>query len=242
VRLATIAIAVCLALPLSARADVALAVSLPDTNAVHRDFAAGVVDEAVSRFALLSPPLPPEDVTKCSTDDACLLLAAKRAGATHLLFIGVAAMGAADFVVSVRLFELENAKELASHSALAAPGRDPRAAGRKLGEQALASVTGLAPPRPPPVVEEEEPLPEPVGYTGLGPVSLIGWGVTGLATVSAAVGVGFVLNCQFQSPPEAPCDSPDTVLAIGAAAGGFAALGYGAGLGLVAVDQTLLHE
>ena len=73
----------------SARGAVAVSVSLPDRNAVHRDFAAGVVDEARARFALLSPPLPAAEATDCGSDESCLTRLAgstgPEIGCTHVI-------------------------------------------------------------------------------------------------------------------------------------------------------------
>ena len=176
---------------------VALAVTLPEANPIHRDFAAGVVADAQERWTLLRPQLIPDEVDRCQAEEPCLLQLAQARGATHLLLIGVAGLGSAEFVVSIKLLDATSGEELASHSDLATPGRDPRGAGRRVAHKTFASAPGiprrndspLPPTRParapsgqggstPASAEGEtssrsEPLP------ALSPLAWTGWGLTG---------------------------------------------------------------
>jgi hypothetical protein len=217
----------------AARAEVAVAVSIPDVNAVHRDFAAGIVDEARARFAVQSPTLRPREVAACSGDEKCIVELAARSNASHVLVVGIAAIGPAEFVVSLRLFDAASGESLTGVSDVASPGRDPREAGRALAKQAFASVTGLPPPAPAP---QEDPPPAPSAppdprYSGVSPLSLAGWGIVGVSAVGAAGGV--VVGGFLQETSGSDFRTQFAVV------GGAATAGLGLGLGLVVLDQLL---
>jgi hypothetical protein len=176
----------------AARADgIALAVNLPDNNAMHRDFAAGFVSVVAERFRLLAPQLLPADTVACRADLACLAERAKERGASHLLTIGIAALGPRDVVVSMKLLDVERGTEIFGYSDVATPGLDARGAGRALGQRELQRVRGMAPPLKRDVesgVVEDAPRvapPTALSWAGMG---LVGLSVALVAT-SAAVNI-----------------------------------------------------
>jgi hypothetical protein len=224
-----------------AQASVALVVSIPDEDAVHREFASGLVADAYQRWEMLSPQLDPGVVTDCKSDDKCLLREATSREASHLLVVRVAALGPAEFVVSVRLLD-ESGGQVIDASDLAAPGADPRAAGRGLGEKLFASVAGLA-PAPPGQNEAIPPAPAEgataapaaaAAYDGLSPVTLAGFGVVG-ATLVAVAGVGVWGLLATTSGEGRTVEDAATIAAA------TAAVGVATGFSLIAVDQALLH-
>jgi len=220
----------------SARAAIAVSVSIPDRNAVHRDFAAGIVDEARARFALISPPLPASAAAACGTDEKCLRELATTHDASHVLLIGIAAIGTAEFVVSVRLLDAASGDALTNLSDIATPGQDPRASGRSLGRRAFAKVSGLPPPVAPssPVASSSaSPPADPPArpYDGLSTLSLTGWAVTGVSLVGAGTGAAAMLVMQQTSTE----DARPLAAGIGAAT----SAGLVVGLGLVVFDQLI---
>lgn len=227
----------------SAGARVAVAVSIPDANAVHREFAAGIVGEAESRFDVMSPPLPPSQLATCGTDEKCLLEAARGVGASHLLVIGVAALGPAEFVVSVRMLDVKTGEALANISDIATPGRNPREEGFLLAQRVLAPIQGVpeAKARPP----APEPPPDPgapvdPSYSGVSVLSVAGWSIVGAAVAGGTAGLLFAWWVQTDpvaalGPGELSKDPRPLTWGIGTATG----VALAAGLGLVVLDQVL---
>lgn len=235
---------VLLALAGPARAEgVALALNLPDANPMHRDFAAGIVSAAYERWRMLSPQLEPDEVVACQAEETCLLALAKGQGASHLLIVGVAGLGAADFVVSLKLLETKSGRELASFHDLATPGTNPRLAGATLAARAFEGVSG--PPEP---LEgagalkagpSEKAPSAPKRYDGLSPLAIGGWSTLGVAgavalTGLAIGGIGTFHPALLGGPERLEALTLGTSLATG----GLVA----AGLALVVVDAFLPHE
>ncbi len=230
-----------LALASAVRAEgVALALNLPDENPVHRDFASGVAAEAAARWQMMSPQLDPNASTECKAEQQCLLRSARLRGATHLLLVGVAALGARDFVVSIQVFDVKASKELLAYSDVHAGGDDARATGREVALKQLASVRGLpakedAPPpsrapdvaaAPPPVVDEAiESPPTLLGYAG--------FGVMGGALVVAAATAGIGAWALFTRP--SPVD-PQVMQGVGIGGAVLAGALFTGGVGLVVAD------
>lgn len=222
----------------AAAAGVALALNLPDDNPVHREFAAGILTDAYARWDMMSPQLAPEEVDRCQAEERCLLQVAKERAASHLLIVGVAALGATDFVVSVKLLDTASSRELSSYSDLATPGKDPRLAGAQVAQRTFASVQGV------PAATPVDPVPEPAPdtkprYDGLSPVALAGWGIAGAGAV-LTLGAATVGGVGTLSP---------ATLGGREALEGFVSVGAPlcagvvvAGLSVVAVDAFLPHE
>jgi hypothetical protein len=226
------------ALPAAAR--VALAVQLAGPNPVHRDFVAGVADEARERWAML-PPLKAEVVASCKARDSCLRNAARTQGASHLVIIGVSELGESDFVVVLRVVDLTNKKELANFNDLATPGRDPRAGGRAIAKLTFDKTAGLPPagsepnatnPDPnqtlePEIITNEHP------YSGVSPISAAGWtlagvGVAGAAVMGGLAGMSF-LEEDTQAKRDALAQATMTLpIAVAVAGVGLAAVGVDA--------------
>lgn len=218
---------------------VAVAVTLPDKSPVHRDFAAGMVGEAYERFEMLSPALTPDEVASCQVEERCLLALAQKRAASHLMLVGVASLGPTEHVVSLRVLDIASGAELVNLSDLADPGADPAAAGKALAARAFASAQGLPPrveapapsPDPDPAVDETRaPLRR---WTGLNPLSLVGWGVVGAATV----GAGGALLAGVPLFIEEGGDIEQYALLAGSGVAGALALGFG----LVATDAWVLN-
>lgn len=225
-----------------AKGGVALALNLPDENAVHRDYASGIVAEASARWAMLSPQLEPSESAKCKAEQECLVKSAYVRGASHLLLVGVAGLGARDFVVSIQIIRVREGdrlvqEELLAYSDVHTAGVDARAAGRALAATRFASVPGLPPaggdaveePPPPPSSGEELPsAPTWLGYAGLGALGLSA-AAAGAATTVGAVGL-------FTRPPAVDENVVRVVGVTGAAA---AALLFVGGAAAMVVDAYL---
>lgn len=218
---------------LEARADgVALALNLPDDDAVHREFASGIVEDASARWAMLSPQMPPTESATCRAEQACLLDKATLRGASHLLLVGVAGLGARDFVVSVQVFDVKSRQELLAYSDVHAAGADARVAGRSLGSAKLAGVQGLppagtvAPPdTPAPALAARESPPTWLGFAGFG---LIG-AAAAVALTTSAFGM-----YDLQTRPLAVDPQNAQVIGIGAATA--AAVIFVTGVGAIVYD------
>lgn len=223
--------------PALAEGGVAVAVTLPDKSPVHRDFAAGMVAEAHARYAVLSPALTPEEVTACQVDETCLLSLAKRREASHLMLVGVASLGPTESVVSLRVLDAASGAEVVNLSDLAEPGTDPAAAGRELAARAFGGVTGLPPKgevqAPPEAEPVERPVSAPRRWTGLNPLSLVGWGVLG----AGALGAGAALVAGVPLFLESGGDIEGYTLLTGSGVAGVLAVGFG----LLATDAWVVN-
>jgi|GEM_PF-1198468 len=184
-----------------ARAQVAVAVTLPDQHPGHRDVAAGIVEELGQRWAFVHPPLGTDAVALCRTDVACLRGLATRAGASHLLLIGVAGLGTREAAVTTRLLGVDGTA-VVEETVVIAIGEAPRTDGGPIARRLLAAAPAL----PPPVARLERVPPAAPPWTMLG-TSLVG---VGAVVAAAGVGVGVV----------ALADPAQRDLALGAAIGG----------------------
>jgi hypothetical protein len=220
----------CLLLSVPAGAEaLALAVSLPDQSVAHRDFAAGLVQTASARHQMLAPQLTPDDVSRCRADEACLLAKAGERAASHLLSVGVAALGPEELAVSLRVVHVASGAVVLNLSDLVELSADPRAAGRALAERAFAGASGL-PPRAPPA-----PSGAPVGAAAAPPSSglaLVGYGVLGASAV-AGLGGGVASALLLYSSDRSLLYPVATGAAVGVASG------VAVGLGLVVTDALL---
>jgi hypothetical protein len=205
--------------PRLALADgVALAVQLPETvEAHHRAFAAGVSEEARQRWHVIMPPLAPSKVAACQADVKCLSSQAKTQDASHLLILGIAALGPAELVVSMRMLDLATGDPIFTFNEikkLESLG-NAQVEGAELGRRQLKRIQGPPPPRqeaPPPeevveeVVEEEAPISgmSIAGWVLLGvgaPVALAGMGTAAIAFALLNNGVDF-LGLEAAAEPE----------------------------------------
>lgn len=237
---ATVTVAVLLLLAQPALASgVGLALNLPDANPVHRDFAAGIVADAYGRWDMLSPQLSPDEVERCQAEERCLLQVARGRDASHLLIVGVAGLGATDFVVSVKLLETAGGRELASYSDLGTPGKDPRQAGADVARKTFTRVSGV--PAAPQIASPElDPDPgAQVAWDGLSPLALTGWGIAGAGAVmsvgAAAVGGAATVDPALVGGREQLA----SFVGVGAPV---CASVIAVGLGVVAVDAFLPRE
>ena len=99
------------------RAHVAIAAVLAPDDPAQRDLAATVASAA--RRAWDASPLLAGSQTACAAEDnACLRGEAKKLGASHVLFIGVAALGVRDHVVGAQLFAVDDATPIFEGSAV----------------------------------------------------------------------------------------------------------------------------
>ncbi len=197
----------------TARAQVAVAVTIPDSNPTLRDVAAGVIDVVDDEWLMLQPQLDPVDVAVCKADATCLQQAAAARQASHLLVVGVAGLGTRDYVVSLQLYDASGKKlvdENTVETATAAPQNDGRALAAK-----LLQVPGMA--RQAPTTAAPTPAvgtaPSTLALAGVG---LIGAGVvvvvgTAIASLGAAVDPA--------SAPDRAGISTAAVIATGAAIG-----------------------
>lgn len=128
-------------------AQVVVTITPHDEDVAQRDIAGVIVTKARERWHVLVPQLSPAKRKSCQTSDtACLRGIAHEALATHLLVIGIAAVGVRDHVVAVQLFDLDVAEPLFEESAV-----QPGALEELTVVNALASRL-LAVPGPPPFV------------------------------------------------------------------------------------------
>ncbi len=168
---------------LSARAQVAVAVTLPDNNPAHREVAAGLVEAVDDVWLMLEPQLDPVDVAVCQTESACLLGHALARHASHLLVIGVAGLGVRDYVVSVQLYDAHGTK-LVDENSVESASPNPADVGAALAVK-LLPWAGVPPARA--LVPPPPPGPSALGLTGMALVA--GSGVVGVGLTIAAVSV-----------------------------------------------------
>ena len=169
----------------SARAQVAVAVTLPDNNPTHRDVAAGIVDAIDDGWLMLAPQLDPVEVAVCKTEFGCLLRSALSRGASHLLVIGIAGLGARDYVVSFQLYDARGTK-LVDENTVETASVSPVADGAGLALK-LLRVPGIpkATTTTQPPVPTAPPGPSTLALTGMALVA--GGGVVGFGTTVAAL-------------------------------------------------------
>ena len=168
---------------------VALAVNLPDAGPRHREMAVGIVAEAQRRWTMLEPQLTQEAVAACADEESCLVGLAKKRNASHLLSVGIAALDRHDFVVSVKLIELKNGREIVSHADIGKPGFRAVESGTRLAKSLFDAVPAEAEP----AAAQSEGLTtadaKPVSWK-----SVTGWTLAATAPLiaGAAAGLWFV--------------------------------------------------
>ena len=214
---------------------VALAVNLPDNNAMHRDFAAGFAAVMAKRWRMLTPQLSPADTSACGAAPACLTRRARERGATQLFIVGIAALGQREFVVSIQLFDVGRPAAVFSYSDVASPGRDGRAAGTALAEQELPKIAGL-PEAHDDGVGGALVAPDPQAVRGGGAPTWVTWTGVGLLGASAiAVATTAALNiAHFQGAA-----GNDRAIADGSQTDDIAIAGGSVGVALGAAGLTL---
>ncbi len=159
-----------------ARAQVAV-VTAHDANDAQQNWLAGAVAAgAMAHWQALSPQLLPQDYRRCAaTDFACFCEIAKARGASHVLVIGVAPLGAREAVVSAQLLAASDARMLFEEAVVQPGERGGDDAGRAVVLEMVARLVSqegppaVAPrPAPPPTDDAASPLISPLGMTGLG--------------------------------------------------------------------------
>ncbi|MDP2344748.1 MAG: hypothetical protein Q8O67_27615 [Deltaproteobacteria bacterium] len=209
--------------PVSARAQVAVAVTLPDNNPTHRDVAAAIVNAVDDAWLMLSPQLDPVDVAVCKTEFGCLQRDALARGASHLLVIGVAGLGTRDYVVSFQLYDARGIK-LVDENTVQTASASPTVDGAGLAST-LLRVPSMPKALPVAVAPAVPPGPTNLALTGVALVA--GGGVVGVATAIAALSLAV-------EPSSAA--NRDGLITGTIAATSFAVLLGAAGVGCIVVD------
>ncbi|OGQ14110.1 MAG: hypothetical protein A2138_21465 [Deltaproteobacteria bacterium RBG_16_71_12] len=176
-----------------ARAQLAVVPTHADDDPVQSWLVGAVVEAASSHWQMLSPQLLPGELGRCPANDvSCLGDIARRRGASHLLIVGVAPLGARDAVVSAQLFAVGADRPL-FEGTVVQPGDsgdddDGRSALRELIAR-LVATRGPPPARPRPApapVDPPDDEPGALGMTGMGALGAGAVGV-GVTTVVAAL-------------------------------------------------------
>lgn len=196
----------------SARAQVAVAVTIAEEDASQRDLAAKVVSVAHKRWSMLHPQLTSAQTKTCAAGDSeCLRNLAAQANATFLLVVGVAPLGVRDRVVAVQLFDVKEPTPLFEESVVQSGLNEDYVDVKRLAANLVGTRGPPAYVPPPPLVHT---APEPADETGaltVGGFVLVGAGVL-TAGASALTAVGLEADKQQQAASQ--------VLAVGIAAGG----------------------
>lgn len=186
----------------SARAQVALVTTHDRDNAQQNWLAGAVAAGAGSHWQHLSPQLVPADYQSCgATDFRCFCDVGKRRGASHVLVLGVAALGPRDAVVSAQLFAAGDARVL-FEEAIVQPGDaggddDGRAAVREMIAR-LVKTDGPPPVQPRPALPATDPPPadlSPLGMAGLG---VLGAGVLAAGATATVATLQVTLAADYQ--------------------------------------------
>lgn len=181
-------VVVTLAVAGPAAARIAVTVTTPDQNVLHREVAAGLVEALQAERAFLHPPLATDDVALCRGDLPCLHRLGLSKGATHLLVIGVAGVDVRGALVTFTMLGPDGAP-LIDDSAMLPGTASPRLDGASLAPRLLA-LPGL--PSPSPIVERAPlPAPRPLSTPG---AALVGLGalVVGAGAISGVALAGDV--------------------------------------------------
>jgi hypothetical protein len=181
-----------------ARAQVAIAPLVQADDAVHRDIVSEIALALLAEHEPLMPQLQSKDIAPCRDDVACVLRVARERGASHLVRVSVAPLGARDQVVAVALYSVRDSAKLFEENTVLSTTRDVRVDARSLGDR-VAAIDGLPARR----VVEDTP---PAMATGPGAPSFVGAGlVLGGALAAVGTGVGSSLMLADTNP------SPQTV-------------------------------
>ena len=181
----------------AASADVALAVKMPKDHPVHRDYLSGIIDVASARWQLMPGFAPAEVKNKCPEKDEFCAKFAKSKGASHVLFLSAVELGASDFVVLIKIIDIEKKRDVLTYNDLATPGKEPRAEGKRVAETQFAKVSGL--PLKKVVNEDVDDISvvvkeQKVDYNGFSTLSLSGWGLVGASALAAIGGGGYAAS------------------------------------------------
>jgi len=218
--LVVVVVAVMAAAAPAARAQVAVSAAIATDDAAERDIAALVVREARARWDILSPPFTGNaDAQGCKPgDNECLRIAAKKAGASHLLVVAVAPVGARDHIVAVQLFAVGVESALFEESVVQPGGTDADA------KQVAGLAARLVQKSGPPPVKPASEAPVVDG----GP-STAAWVGIGFVGAGLAAGAGTLITSLVLSAQHDPLD-----------AGTASAVGISASCGLVVVGGTVM--
>ncbi len=223
----TIALAA-LAAP-DARAQLAIVATHDRNNAQESWLAGAVAAGAAAHWQPLSPQLTPADHQRCgSNDHRCLCAEAKRRGASHVLVIGVAPLGARDAVVSAQLYTADDAGVL-FEEAVVQPGEaggddDGRAVVRDLVAR-LVLEEGPPPVVPRPAPTLVAPPPDELSVLGMTGLGALGVGVVAAGTAATVATLEVVLAADY--------GAATTAAVVGSAVAGVALV---AGAVILAVD------
>jgi hypothetical protein len=186
-------------LPRLALADgVALAVQLPDSvQPHHRAFAAGVTEQARKNWHVLMPPMAPEKITRCQSDVACLSAEAQTQNASHLVILGIAALGPNELVVSIRVLDLATQAEIFSFNEIKAVDSlgSAQQEGSKLAARQFSQVSGLPPPRAAAPPSDVPPPVDPDKAGSTSALAVVGWVLVGVG-IPVSLG-GFLATALF---------------------------------------------
>jgi hypothetical protein len=179
----------------TARAQVAIAPLVQSDDAIHRDIVGEIALALIAEHEPLMPQLQPKDIVPCRDDVACVLRVARERGASHLVRVSVAPLGARDQVVAVALYSVNDSAKLFEENTVLSTTRDVREDARALGER-LAAISGL------PARRVADDMPPPVA-SGPGALSVVGAGLViggALAAVGTGVGSSLLLANTNPSP------------------------------------------
>jgi hypothetical protein len=160
----------------SARAQVAIAPIVQADDVVHKDIVGAIALAVAEEHELLSPQLSEKDVALCRDDVECLLRAARLGGASHLVIVSVAPLGARDHVVGVSAYGVRGGEKMYEENAVLSTTRNVRTDAAALGER-VAAVEGLP-------ARKESAAPEVPPPSGPGLRTFAGAGMIGGAAVA----------------------------------------------------------
>ncbi len=198
-------------------AQMALALTLADQDVRHRDVAGGLVSRLAEHWQFVHPPLAADELALCRADTACLLKLAESRGASHLLLLGVAGLGARDVVVTARVVA-KNGAVVADETAVVVGSANAAVDGHAVADTLIAGISGVPAPTPRP---ERQAVVEEGGALGVVGVVLV---AAGVVVSGAALGVAFV------NAADANRRDLAAMSAIGGGALGVAAATVGAGI------------
>lgn len=206
----------------SARAQVAVAVTVAEDDASQRDIAARIVSVARKSWQMQAPQLTIEQTRDCAAGDTeCLRKLAKSVNASHLLVIGVAPLGVRDRVVAVQLFDAAKAGPLYEESVVQSGLAEDLPDVQSLAARLVAVKGPPAAVEPVPYVAPEPPSANDVGIVGIGGIVLVGAGA-GTALTSLLTGIALIES-----------EQPDPLLAQGVLLYGIAAGGAISAVGAI---------
>lgn len=179
----------------AARAQVAVVPTHAADDARQSWLVGTVVEAAGARWHMLSPQLLPADLRRCPGNEVgCLGDVARKHGASHLLIVGVAPLGARDAVVSAQLYAVGTDQPLFEGTVVqpgdAGDDDDGRAAVRDLAAR-LVAAQGPPAARPAPPPAPVDPPGEGLGAVGMTGLGALGAGAIGVGVTAALAAVQF---------------------------------------------------